>query len=36
MERITAFITGLIIAVMAVFNTELGKATTNEVSITIN
>ena len=31
-----SFITGAIISVMVVFNTQLGEATTNEVSITIN
>ena len=31
-----AFITGVIISVMVIFNTALGEATTNEVSITVN
>ena len=31
-----SFITGAVIAVMVVFNTALGKATTNEISITVN
>ena len=31
-----SFLTGAIISVMVVFNTALGEATTNEVSITIN
>ena len=34
--KILAFLTGAVISVMVVFNTLLGAATTNEVSITVN
>ena len=34
--RIAAFVTGAVISVMVIFNTELGQATTNNVSILIN
>ena len=36
LSLLMAFITGAVISVMVIFNTELGKATTNTVSILIN
>ena len=34
--EVSAFITGIVISVMVVFNTKLGEATTNSVSILVN